>query len=468
MIEGALPMAPPAPRRSRVLRLALVLLVLGLAGAAGWYGWRRSHAPRPPAIDLEPLEPAVAEAIRQATARVRQSPYAVEPWAELAMLLRASQMRPEAAACFGTLEAIDPRSPRWPYLRGEALLLHGEEEAARAALDRAVALDGNDVVLRLRLAEALLALGRAEEAATHLQRAREIDPDNPNVLLGLALAAGARDDTATAEPLLERCQHSPFTRRRATSQRAALLQRRGDAEGATSLGRRAAALPPDTDWPDPYLLECLRRGVGKTARLRYVEGLEARDRFSEAVTELRALLAEGPDPTAQAGLARNLYNLGQLDEAERAARAALAQAPANVQAHYLMSRIQWQRAEQGRREGKSEAELAPLYRASAEEAQEAARHRPGHALALVQVGLARRRLGERAAALEALRAAVAAGPELAEPHLRLGEALAEAGQVEEARRHLRYAAELARPDDKRAPAALERLNKGGGRGKESE
>lgn len=452
-------MAPPAIRRPRVTRLVIFWLVLGVVGAAGWYTWRQSRAPQPPTIDLEPLEPAVAEAIRQATARVRQSPFAVEPWAELAMLLRASQMRPEAAACFGTLAALDPRSARWPYLQGEALLLHGQEEAARVALDRAVTLDGNDVVFRLRLAEALLALGRADEAETHLRRAREIDPDNPNVLLGLALAACARDDAVTAEPLLERCQHSPFTRRRATSQRAALLQRRGDTEGASALGRRAAALPPDTDWPDPYLLECQRRGVGKTARLRYVEGLEARDRFGEAVTELRAILAEGPDPTVQAGLARNLYNLGQLEEAEKAARAALAQAPHHVQAHYLLSRIHWQRAEQERREGKAEAETAPLYRASAEEAQEAARHRPGHALALVQVGLARLRLGERPAALEALRAAVAAGPELAEPHLRLGEALAEAGQVEEARRHLRYAAELARPDDKRAQAALEGLNK---------
>ena len=55
-----------------------------------------------------------------------------------------------------------------------------------------------------------------------------------------------------------------------------------------------------------------------------------------------------------------------------------------------------------------------------------------------------------------LREAVLCQPEVAEVHLSLGEALAEAGQLREALKHLGNAVQLARPDDHRPRESLKK------------
>jgi tetratricopeptide (TPR) repeat protein len=453
----------PAARRPR-RRLLLAALLLGMAALAaglGWHLWRRPTAAEPPEIALAGADPAVVEAVEAARDRVRQEPYSIAAWGHLGRLLRATDFLPEAAACFAQAERLAPNDPRWPYLQGEALLLHGDPDAALPALRHAAELTDqqgeNLLAPRLRLAEALLAAGLYDEAEAPLRRAREAAPDHPCVNLDLALLAYARDDLEGSWDLLRRCRHSPFAQKKASAQLAAVEQRLGNAAAAARASRQAATLPRDLHWSDPWVMECLRLAPGKPGRFRYVEQLEAQKRYADAAQELRELLAAGSDYPAFVWLGKNLAQLGDLAGAEEALRAAVRLAPEGVQAHYVLAKILWSQAEQAWQQGGDRTKALALYRAATDAARRAIKSKPDHALAHMLLGLCLERLGRRAEALTALRQAVEYGPDLADAHLHLGEVLAADGQAAAARPHLEQAVRLAPPEDQRPRAALARL-----------
>jgi tetratricopeptide (TPR) repeat protein len=445
-----------------VRRVVLVLAGAALAAALGWGGWcawRRHTAPAPPDVLLREEDPELAAAVEAARQQVRRRPGSAAAWGDLGGLLRAADYREQAADCFAQAERLAPQDPRWPYLRGEALQ-QLDPDAALPHLERAVALyrdgDARGVVPRLRLAEVLLARGRSDDAEARLNQARALEPNNLSVLLDLALAAYARDDLEASRALLLRCQHSAFTRRRAAAQLALVSERLGDARAAADYSRRAAALPPDAHWVDPLLAESPGAHLGRPSRLRAVEQLEAQGRLAEAVQMLGEIVAESPDPQAYVGLGKDLAQLGRSREAEEALRTAVELAPDNVQAYYLLSKMKWMEAERRWQEG-DRAGARDQFRTAADYARQALARKPDHALALLFLGLSQKYLDQRDEALESFRLAVECAPELPDPHLYYGEALAEAGRQAEARTQLEQAVHLARADDPRPREALARL-----------
>lgn len=447
-------------RPGRMPRLAAPLAVLATAGGLAWYGWRWYAAPAPPDIPLAGAEPAVVRAIEAARTAVRRDPYSATSWAALGKILRASGLPNPATECFGQAARLDGENPRWPYLRGEALLLQGETAAGLEPLRRAAELcrrQGQEIIApHLRLAEALLTAGAHAEAEHALGHAAKVAPGHPSIDLNRGYLAYAHGDLPASRVHLLRCRHSPFTQKRAEAQLAAVCRRLGDEAAAEEHGRRAAALPEDHHWGDPWLLECLQAGVGRPARFRYVEHLEAQGRFQEAVAALQEMAADGPDYRVQVGLGKNLARTGDLAGAEQALRIALHLAPGSVQANYLLAKVLWGRAEPALRAGRRN-EALPLLRAAADCCWQVLKSKPDHAPALTVLGLCLEQLGDRKGALAALREAVEYGPENAEPSLRLGECLARAGRTAEARVYLESARRLAGPDDPRPQAALERL-----------
>jgi tetratricopeptide (TPR) repeat protein len=380
---------------------------------------------------------------------------------QLGQLLRAAEEYGEqAGVCFAQAERLDPDNPRWPYLQGE-ILGQRDPDAALPYLRRAVDLgdrqDAENLALRLRLAELLLAKGEDEEAEANLQRALERNPDDPSLHLERGLAAFARDDLAASRDHLLRCQDSPFTRQRACSQLAAVCQRLGDEDAAADFSRRAATLPRDAHWIDPYLAECLQLAVGKPSRFRKAEQLEAQGRLQEAVAQLRALLAESADYRAYVALGKDLGQLGDSRGAEEAFQAATWLAPEKTQAYYYLARLAWGQAEQHWRQDSDHTQALAQFRTAADHARRALVCKPDHAMAHMILGLSLKYLDRRDEALASLRSAVACGPDLAYPHLYLGEMLAEDGQEAEGRHHLEQAVRLAPADDPQPRAALERL-----------
>ena len=206
-------------------------------------------------------------------------------------------------------------------------------------------------------------------------------------------------------------------------------------------------------------MECLRQTVGRSARARYLEQLEAQGRYAEVVAELRALATLHTDPQALVALGRNLAQMGDLARAEEALREALRLAPDSVQANYVLSKILWAQAEQLSRQAEGGPRALALYREAAACARRALARKPDHGLAHLLLGRCLLALEQRDAARAALREAVACAPEVVDPALALGELLAEDGHTAEARRYLEDAQRLAPPDDHRASEALARLSK---------
>lgn len=456
--DSPVPTPPAAPRRRR--RWPALLLLAGVAlvgGLLGWYGWRRYAAPLPPDVPLAGADPALARAVEGLRQEVRRQPDSAAAWGRLGRLLYTSDYTDAAAACFAQAGRLDAADPRWPYLRAKCLVPR-DPDAALPHLRRAVALcDGSDpanVAPRLELAEVLLAKGRCGEAEAELGRAAAAAPDDAGVCLDRGLVACARGDPEAGRAYLLRCRASPFTRKRACSQLAAVAQRLGDPAAADRFARQAAALPPDLPRPDPYVEECTELAVGRPLDLRGAAELEAQGRYRDAVAKLQALLAEQPDYRSCIQLSENLAHLGAYREAERALRTAVEIEPKKAAAYYYLGKLEWMQGEARRQEGD---EAPGRFTAGADFARKALARRPDYGMAHMVLGLCLRRLGDRPEALRELRRAAACDPEAADAHLHLGEVLAENGKPEEARRELEQAAQLAGPEDPRPRQELERL-----------
>jgi tetratricopeptide (TPR) repeat protein len=428
------------------------------------YVWRRQAAPVPPEIPVTGTDPELIRAIEAARSRVRQNPSA-DAWGDLGKLFRGCKFVEQAAACFAEAERLAPADARWPYLRGEAIQVC-DPDAALPHLRHAVDLAdrGTDAAggpMRLRLAEVLLAGGQYDAAEGALRRALADDPEDPNVHLGLGLLAGARGDLDESLAHLLRCLDSPFTQRRACAQMAVLAQRLGDPAAAEEYSRRARALPPDVPPADPLTAVSIRALTGKQARFTFVDHLKNQRRYAEAVFLLQQMAAEDPDYRVYVALGENLAQVGRWQDAERALRLALDEAPDNVHANYFLGKIQFARAEQLWNQPDGPDQAVAQFRAAADRARQALAGKPDDRGAYLLLGRSLQYLGERPQALDALRRAVECGPENPDVHLYLGQALAEEGRENEARAELEQAAALAGPDDPRPREALEQLRTGG-------
>jgi tetratricopeptide (TPR) repeat protein len=459
------PPATPDPKpavRSWGWRGLLVLAVAAALAAGLWYGWRWYATPVPPEVPAGLTDPAVVQAITAARDEVRRNPHSAEAWGKLGMVLQAHAEREPASRCYAEAARHNPEDPRWAYLQGIVQRHLGTPEAALASLRRAVALcqarDEHEVAARLMLAEVLLEDLALDEAAGQLRQAAVLAPHHPRVHFDLGLLAAARGDLPAARQHLLQASHSDLARQRGAAQLASLCQRQGDEQAAADFGGQATQAPPDPPWPDPFLAAVLRLDVSRQGRIKHFQYLASQGRLQEGVQLLRDLVRQYPDAHTSLLLGSTLTKVGELGEAETILRAVVRQLPGEVQAPYDLGLCLYYQGEHllGQPAGRPQA-LAKL-REAAEYARRATALKPDHAFAQICLGLALKRLGERAEAVRAFRAAVACRPELAPPHFYLGEALAEEGQLTEARKHLHTAVELA-PQDARPRQALARLDK---------
>ncbi len=111
----------------------------------------------------------------------------------------------------------------------------------------------------------------------------------------MGMVASALDDPGAAVADLSSCTDSPYTRKKALAELAALAQRRGDAAAAEQFTRRAGAEPKDMDWPDPYLWENAQLAVGEQNRFLEGEQLQRAGRLAEAASQFRDLIKDYPD-----------------------------------------------------------------------------------------------------------------------------------------------------------------------------
>jgi tetratricopeptide (TPR) repeat protein len=442
--------------RLGLLGLGLGLLGIGAAVASLWWG-RESTPPGPPGIALAGVDPAVAAAVTAVRDRVVREPKSANAWGTLGAILLANEFPADADPCLARAEELDPHEPRWPYLRAWGLLPR-DREAAVQHLRRALERSGDDekgIAIRLRLAETLLTVGSNEEAGALFQQVLDKDPQNIRAHYGAGMVASALDKTDAAVMHLSGCTESPFARRKACAELAALSLRRGEPKAAEEFSRKADRAAKDVDWPDPYLSENARLAIGEQNRLGQGEQLQGAGRLKEAAAQFRDLIKDYPnDGRAYVKLGMALDQMGDYAEAEPVLRTAIHLAPDESQAHYFLSVALFHQAEGLGKPASPHA--LELVQEAADQARIATDLKPDHAFAHLYLGLCLKELGKKDAAIASLRKAVLYSPDTTDPHLHLGEALAENGNKKEGLAELKRAAELAGEEDSRPREALKR------------
>jgi tetratricopeptide (TPR) repeat protein len=419
-------------RRRRVRRVGMVVAVVVLA-AGTWMAWRWYTTPSLPAIDLSAVEPAVAAVVTEALDGVQQQPRSGEAWGQLGMVLLANSFYAPAEACFIQAQRFEPENPAWPYLLAVRLLL-SDRDAAMTPLARAAELCASqqpeNTAPRLQLAETLFEKEDLDAAEIQCRKVIERQPDNPRVHYNLGLIAYARGDLQQSIGFLSRSAASPLAARKSALQLAAIYQRLGEREKAKEFAARAADLPADRSWPDPYVADYMRYAKGRQNRFLQAEDLEHQGRLDEAIPILWQLAKDSPEDRTLDALGTALAKAGDDKNAEGFLRQALLKAPGRISARYALSVALYNQGEKLR--SASESAARKKYEEAATFARQTIALKAEHAWAHCFLGHCLWRLGDRKTALAEFEAAVHLRPELPDLHLRLGEALADLGRTKEA------------------------------------
>jgi tetratricopeptide (TPR) repeat protein len=433
----------------------LAVLMLALTGGGAWWGLRPAPVDPPPSPDIPDAE--VRLVVEKARQQVVKNPRSADAWGRLGLTLLAHLFEREADRCFAEAARQNPADARWSYGRAVIALKRDPDNAVphlRLAAAHADSWPEGRGVVQLQLAQALLARRQLDEAERLFREA----PRGDRAAFGLALVAVARDDRQAARDFLTAARGSPYARKKATSQLAALAEAGGDSAVAAEYEKQAADLPEDPPWPDPFvdLLRDVRAGPRYWERK--IEALEAEHRFQEAANIYLQQINDGRrTPRAYVGAGTNLARAGDYRRALPLLREGIRLDPDNSQAHYDFGLSQYNRALKELRLSPESKDAKAWLQETVEHAEWTTKLKPDHARAYLFWGLALKLLGEPAKAVEPMRRGVACRPETFDLQLGLGEALLDSGQESEAATYLENARRL-KPQDPQLIKALDRLH----------
>jgi tetratricopeptide (TPR) repeat protein len=404
----------------------------------------------------EVQNPEVRQAIERAREAVLGQPHSAEAWGELAMTLHIHQFYPEADQSYAEAALLDSTDPRWPYGRG-LIALKRDPPSAIPFLRQATQCSSQpeiQLIAMLQLGEALLEQHAVEEAREVLIGALAREKDNPRALYDLGLVAVARGDDEAVQ-LLRQVSNSPYFRKQTTAQLAALARARGDLT-AGNLEIQVANFPEDTPWPDPFVLQLVRRRVDSPTRETEAETLERQQRFAEAANVYLRQIEARPTTGAYIGAGLNLARSGDRARALPLLREAVKRDSDNPNAHFALAVVLVVIGEKELKQSPQSSVAKEAFREVIEHTRRTTELKPDHAHAYLYWGVALKSLGDPAGALAPLRRGVACRPTDLDLQVTLGEVLADLGEFDEAW----TAAENARlinPTDPRPAAILARL-----------
>jgi tetratricopeptide (TPR) repeat protein len=423
---------------------AVALGLAALAGAAGYVLWNKPPPAEPPAVDLTGAGPEMREAIEAALAGVRRARGSANAWGHLGMTFHAHELLAEADRCYAEAERLDPREPRWPYLRGLTLAAGNPDPAASLrSLGRAAALAGDEPTPRLKYGEALLEQGRAGEAEEQFRAVLERAPHHERALLGLGRSALLRGALDEAREHLHRVTLREPRLRAPHVLLAEVYQRQGKPAEAES-ERRMAEAGADPTWHDPHLSAVMELWTGLLPRVERANRLFQQGRRDDALAHLQDLARKYPgEPQAFLALGRALIHAGRPDDAEAPLREAVRLRPGSPALQFELGVA----CQLMRKFG----DAAACYRAAAD-------LKPDFAPAYFNLGHCLDSLGDRAGAVAAFRQAVRYKADYADAHRELGDLLAREGDRAGAEESLRAALGL-NPADAKARRLLEKVQK---------
>jgi Flp pilus assembly protein TadD len=402
----------------------------------------------------------VVQALERARQRVLDEPHSAAAWGDLGMALLAYQYFEEADRCFAEAARLDPSTARWPYYR-YAIAAWLDPTNALPFLQRAVEIGSaapeEQSTLRLQLADALLERRQFDEAERLYREELRLKRAMPRVALGLGLTALARGDERAAVRFLTEARASPYARKKATAQLAALARAGRDDAAADGYEKEAAALPDDQEWPNAFSQALAQSRVGRARERQDVAQLEREGRYEEAAAVyLSRIERASTEARNHVGAGLDLARAGHYDIALPLLREAARLDPDNCVPHQHLAETSYAAAQEERKRSAESPRAREWFREAADAARRATERKRDHAEAYLVWGRSLMCLGEPAAAVDPLRKGVACRPEVFDLQLALGEALLDTGDRKEAETHLENARKLD-PKDARLIEALERL-----------
>jgi HemY protein len=407
----------------------LVAAAIGLAvlGAFLTTGWRqraavaRVQAGLPALPESKGLPVMLVERLVAAERKAHDPATALDGAAELGRLYHASGFPREAGVCWQLLRAAQPREARWSYYLADLRRVASDYAGLAEFLAQTTKLEPTYAPAWLQLADLEFKTGRVTEAEQGYQKRLALVPGDPYARLGLARVAlqqGRRDAARELIDLLVKDApefspgHNLF---------AEMLAAGGDTKGAERqrwLGRETTRYrAADDPWLDELAAWCFNYEqlcIRGTVEFQTKHGDRGRSFFERAI-QLRpeALMAYG----LLGGLDLELNNAAKArDTLESGLRQAGAAKP-GVMYYVDLSRSY--------RELKQPAEAVRVARKGLA--------RLGREFELYDaLGVALGDAGERDAAVEALRTAVALNPEDANANYNLAVALLGVRQLDEA------------------------------------
>jgi tetratricopeptide (TPR) repeat protein len=259
--------------------------------------------------DLETVESYLETWLRDHPA---EAPLAWEALAE--GYLRVYRV-PDALRCLDLWLRRQPDNPQALFLRAKVARQLGSPRRALPDYRRVVEIDSERAEARRLLALCLLELGQLNEAAAELEILRRHQPDDPELLAGLARCQGKLGRFGPARQTLARAlsrdpKYGPALRTRGLL----ALWEKQPADAEVWLRRTLEALPHD--YEAHFVLSQALQQQGKTAaaeaQARIAENLKRRlERLDEIK---RSFMAQHPrDPEAHYELGTLLLSLGHTE-----------------------------------------------------------------------------------------------------------------------------------------------------------
>ena len=320
-------------------KLALAAAAVGLVAllVLGWVFLPTSGDPGPPAIiDLDALDVAAAEQVRELIAAIQDAPRDASNRGRLGMAYQANNARQAALRSFEHAVQLERSEPKWWYFLALVRSLLGDMEGATTALDEVIALNERYVPAYWRRGELLRAHGDWAAAEKSFRHALAINPREPAALVGVIRIQLQRQNTSEAlillEQLLKRFPNQPFLYQ-LLGQAYRQAGRHDEARSALARGK-----PGEPQWEDPWVRELDQYRVGFSAEFKKALRLIRTGQIQTAIPMLESLRKLRPnDVTLLNNLGAAYIQTQNYSTAILTLRAALAEHPNHFGTHLNLS-----------------------------------------------------------------------------------------------------------------------------------
>jgi len=396
----------------------------------------------PPELDLIDVSTEVATAVTQDRELVLANPNSAQAWGQLANSLRAHEFGPESEICYQQAELLDPQNSHWPYLLGVSRT-YTDVEGAKACYRRAIAIEPEFKLARLRLAELLLDQDKLDEAERQLSEVLRRTPEDPRAQLGLAQAAWLNGNVEESRRWAERSAALQRGQRATHELLSRIYYRLKDPPAAQRQLDILNTLPEGkTNWDDPIVADVLRLRRDAEFVTQNAQALFDSGQKQVAIAEMQRNVQRHPDGLEfRAELGRMLFLADDLPQAAKVLDEAIERHPGTAELFRLRGFVYL-------RQGQLQPAAACF--------REAIQHKPGHAEAYDSLGQCLTEMQDTRGAIDAFRDAIRYDPTLAGAHANLGRLLLDQGQQLDGIKHLELAVELY-PDDPRVKQAKKLL-----------